>query len=279
LRAACLHDADATDVSYLAGDARTIDVCFAPTSCFTIDRRHGAIARRPPAALEMRATAQPRHTQPLSFAWVSKEVGRVCAGATCKDIRDAHADELAGGRADVDTDYGAMLVTVGGDGTTPARVFLVSSGGVLTDMKIVVVAPCAEATWLDDEILVSSDDCNGGSPNGVLYNTNGRSRLQVGLGRALDTHDATSAHQDKTLAILAPRAYALVLADSPTRQSVIDLVPIQADATPAPRFDVAPLGVGDWAVASATGGVGVIDHRTSSLEKTWIIPRCEATGP
>jgi hypothetical protein len=72
----------------------------------------------------------------------------------------------------------------------------------------------------------------------------------------------------------------LVLADAlGEEQFVIDLVPIQAQATSTPRFELAPLDEHDWLVASATGGVGVVDHATATLAKTWIIPRCEASGP
>jgi hypothetical protein len=255
---------------------RAIEVCFAPTACFAIDRRNGRIARiRAPSGLK---TARPPHrVQPISPAWVNAHVALHCTGTSCPSLQDP-AKLLASGRADSDGSLGRMLVTVGGDGTTAARVFIVYPGdNTVWEVPIQVMAPCADATWLDDDILVTSDDCKGGTPIGVVYDSRGRSLFQVGQGRALDTHEATSIRYDKKLAIVAPRAYALVLFDSPSQQSVIDLVPIQAEATPTPRFDVAPVGDGDWVVASATGGVGVVDRRTTALAKTWIIPRCEAS--
>jgi hypothetical protein len=273
---ACLHDADATDVSHLTGDARKIEVCFAEKACFAIDRRRGAIVRfQPPSA--PRAVRAPHRVQPISFAWVNKDVARVCVGATCTNVTDPRAAELAGGRADVNTLNGAMLVTVGADGVSPAHFFRVYSGGLMMETKIDVVAPCADANWLDDDILVTSDDCNGGTPIGVVYDFKGRSLFQVGLGRAIDTHDATLVRGGSTLAIIAPHAYALVLVESSTRQQVVDLVPIQAEATPSPHFEAASLDDRDWVVASATGGVGIYDHHTATLTKTWLLPRCEAS--
>jgi hypothetical protein len=273
---ACLHDADATDVSFLHGDARVIDVCFAPTACFAIDRRTRAIAATQPQPGATAARAQHR-VEPLSFTWVNADAARVCASTRCMDIRSPRVGLLAGGRADLNGDGGQMLVTVGGDGTAKARFFTAHPDFGVSEMKIDVIAPCAEATWLDDRILVTSDDCNGGPPIGLLYGVGGRLVERIGLDRPIDTHGATSSSGAKALAVVAPRAYALVLVESPTHQSVIDLVPIQAESTPDPRFDVAPLGEDDWVVASSTGGVGVVDYRTTSLAKTWIIPRCEAS--
>jgi hypothetical protein len=114
--------------------------------------------------------------------------------------------------------------------------------------------------------------------HGSIYAPNGEFVRSVGVGRPIDTRSALAFDDEQQhAALLAPYAYTLVLSDSSWwNEAMVDLVPIQADATPTPIFDLRLLDDTHWLVASATGGIGVVDDKTAALSKTWIVPRCEA---
>jgi hypothetical protein len=156
------------------------------------------------------------------------------------------------------------------------RVLLGSKDAI--DVPIGAVGACASATWVDHEILVTGDDCDGNNVHGILFDLRGRVITSITHERPLDTRDAFLVTGTDRAAIVAPRAYAMVLLELPEakQQQVVDLVPIQAQATSTPSFGAKQLPSGDWLVASTSGGVGIVDRTTARISHTWIIPRCEA---
>jgi hypothetical protein len=262
---ACLPDLASPAITTLDADAFTIRVCFAQDTCYEIDRRSGASLRID--SLAMRA---PR-VQPDALtidhgvvdsigeqAWIANGIASADPGVTLH----AEAGKLAGDPPRLTVHYG-----FGKD----QHVRELASGSN---------EPCAEGTWIDNDVLVTTHDCEGGHVLGSLYDEHGTPIAIVGGAHPIDTVGAFAVVTPRSKAIVAPRAYALVLLLA-NEQIVVDLVPIQAESTPSPQFAAVSLDSTDWLVASTTGGVGIVDGTRGALAKTWIIPRCAAdpTGP
>jgi hypothetical protein len=140
------------------------------------------------------------------------------------------------------------------------------------------VNPCASAAWVDQRALVTTDDCHDGNPRAFLFGPDWHTKIAIGGDRALDTIGAIGVDGRNVVAVLAPRAHAAVMIDKETaQQHVVDLGPIDPASASAPMLGARETEDHDWLVASANGGVGVIDHTTWSLTFGLVIPRCEAT--
>jgi hypothetical protein len=275
---ACLRDADATDVSLLEGDARTIDVCFEGSTCMEIDRQTSAITAWTQSGKHTRARTG-HAAAPLTIKPIDSDLIRVCTGDQCTATAGSLRDKLASATSgDVEYQHEGVVAVVP-DHLHGTQQVVIAHARLKSLIEFPAKA-CVDAMWVGDLILATSADCDATSGFAFLITEDDR-RIALGDGRPLDTTGAFGVTGARVPAVLFPRLYTLVLTDSLVEhQAMVDLVPIQAESTPDPKFAATELPDGNWLVASATGGVGIVDHTTTTLTHTWIIPRCEAaTGP
>jgi hypothetical protein len=138
---------------------------------------------------------------------------------------------------------------------------------------------CGYAVSLGNALLATTDDCES-TGHGIMFGFDGHRIAQVGGdANPLNTYGAYSIPlHEKHWAIVAPAAYSIVVLDDRIRQTIVDLVPIQARATESPAFTLVETADSGDLVASPTGGVGVIDPIAAKLTASWIIPEC-ASAP
>jgi hypothetical protein len=278
---ACLPTIDHPEIDSLFADEKGVHVCFGANACVAIDRRTSAITPWTPDVRVVMHHHTPHHVT-IERERLAHETD-ICADNDCVSIPSWRFDQtivpLSGDRDDAGT---RMVLTLRGESPSSLRFVILDEGRAgMRELKGAAGGPCGSAAWAGRYALVTTDDCEGGSGSSALFDTDGTLLALIGAGRVLDTSDAFWVDGGRVSTIVAPRAYALVLVDQAVRwQRVVDLVPIQAEATSTPAFEAKPLPDGNWVVASATGGVGIVDRTSLAFEKTWIVPRCDAaTSP
>jgi hypothetical protein len=276
----CLPARERTSLALLDADRETIHVCFDPDACVAIDRHSGAITRwtppMPPSLIVHHGARPVTVDDSLAHNQMDVCIEQRCTELSPNDFQIA-TRPISG---DFDDDNLHLLLTFPGakPGDAPHYWVVFEATGAHYELVLGRPGRCGEASWLGDVALVTTDDCDGSNVHGELFDLSARPIAQVGGTRTIDTHrafrvDGTPA---LTIAIMAPQAYAMVVIDRQlAQQRVVDLVPIQTEATSTPAFEAMPLPGDYWLVASATGGVGIVDRTTLTFAKTWIVPRCE----
>jgi hypothetical protein len=204
----------------------------------------------------------------------------VCVGNDCLTVREEQIDPdamVVSGQIDRSA-YAVLNVSIAGE----PHFWLVDPYGVKhRELEAGVGAPCGEAHRDGSFVLVTTNDCSNGGVVGVLFGYDGRRIVRVGATHALDTRNAFIAKGQRSIALVVPRSYAMVFFDPDRRtQTEVDLVSLQARATTRPEYEARELPDGNWLVANGTGAVGIVDRNTTTLTKTWIVPRCEEpSGP
>jgi hypothetical protein len=176
--------------------------------------------------------------------------------------------------ADFSSELGSMLITV--SPSADRRPLVVLAVDPL-DVQVLLYGAsnrCGRAAWAGNAILASAGDCDAGNSRAYLFSETGKHMTAV--GKSLDMTDSAGEASSGGIAIVAPRAYALVLVSNSDwrAQQIVSLIPLQLFSESSPTYRVAPLADGDWLVASDSGGVGVVDGTTGSFQKTWSVPGC-----
>lgn len=273
---ACLPDS-ASSARVIDGDLRAIHVCF-DSKCVAIARRTGAITAWPTPAASSQEAPDVRVENHDHYFWG-------CAGENGCFAIDRAAD-MGAHAFSVDASRFAAVVGIASARSGDPPIFVVRRFDLHRSARIALVtsAPCGHVLMLDATILVASDACATGPGTGSLFDLDGHFIATLSTAEhPVDAYESTAvALGGGRWAIVSPWSYAVEILDLPLlrRRDHVGLVPLQVTSTDHPSF-AALADDGALIVASPSGGVGVIDLRTSTLASTWIVPRCDsaATAP
>src|SRR6185437_15765581 len=154
----------------------------------------------------------------------------VCAGPSCVTVRGSVQPFIANAISGVANASGdGMIFTVPGPSPSdpPQLVRVDENRSHVAELTIAATGSCDDVTWVGPDVLITPHDCDGGSGQGAFFDRNGHPIGSLGP-RPVDTTGSFALAGADVAAIVAPRAYAVVLVDNTTMayEGLVDLVPI-----------------------------------------------------